>query len=146
MLTCKRCKGGGRAPRIGEALQEIECWICRGKGVLPPPDTLAIRGRLLNRGGGLRSAMPTLPHKVALGLVGKPGPWGLVPMTVEEASASWQQTVDGRRTMYVWKQAHMKLSGYNKRKNSVGIHGTINYDPYIGQLDHIVNKVVEELR
>lgn len=138
MKECKRCKGAGaQAPLPGERLMEKVCWICRGKGKLPPIDELAIRGLILTRTGKLKPDRPKVPYKVAMSLIGKPGLF--VPQTIEDAQLVWRGSVEGRRAHYVWKV----LKGI--ARTTPDVLGTKKFDPYRDELVQLAEKIKGEL-
>lgn len=137
MKKCKRCDGEG-ALNLFASKVEKECWICRGLGELPPVDQEATIRAATVRRGSVKSNEPLLSHKAALSLLHKPGAWGKVPTTIEEARQVWRASVEGRRSLYVWRKLKYIRGLDNRVPSTVDMVGTDRYDPYVHELNSLV--------
>lgn len=142
---CLRCKGDGYVVQFGVYIrqQRLGCWVCECKGTLTPPDNLQIAAYVVTtHGGNVRIRTEIRPHfKTCMSMVGKPGPWGKTPQTLEESRVLWRATALGRRCTYVFKTARVKLGITNVYQNAV-VEGTLR-DPYLPELDALVDEIVK---
>lgn len=149
---CLRCAGKQRIFSLSVNGLERECWVCRGVGTLPKPDELELKFFVLVKRNKTNPGKPKLvgerlhvPYKLALGMIGKPGPWGQVPKTIEHAQQLWKATVIGRRAYYVWRRAQEELDGRPIKYRKADIEGT-KFDPWKFELDALVDDVVAQIR
>lgn len=138
---CLRCKGYGRISLASGALEK-SCFVCQGAGFLSPPDIQELRALIISR-EGLRTKSPFASYKIALGMVGKPGPWGHIPGNVDEATDLWRATIIGRRSNYVWTRAREQLGLVKTRHRAYAVEGTRN-DPFQPELEQLIAEIVQQ--
>lgn len=142
MRTCIKCKGAGRLQIAAGLKNDVPCWLCECTGQLPPPDMLAIVGDVLSQRTGLPLRQLFAPQKQALGLIGKRGPWGKIPLTLEEAEGLWKATIYGRRCTYVHMLLQHAIDPRVKLRHLIA--ESCAQDAYLPELKSIAQTILDE--
>lgn len=140
MRTCLKCNGAGKIHTPAGLQNDLPCWLCECTGILPAPDLTALTSAVLSQRTGHPYRQLFAPHKQALGLMWKKGPWGKTPHTLEEAEALWRATIFGRRCTYV----HMMLQHALDKRCRVRhlIVHSCKQDAYIKELNDLIEMIL----